>query len=85
MSHWNYRVVRKKHSDGTTFLSIHEVYFDDQNRAWAVTRDPDAAQVEESEGETPDNLKKILGWMLEACNKPVIDYDSIPEPGAHGL
>lgn len=89
MSCWNYRVVRKVHSDGTSMLGLHEAYYDDNGKVWGITNDPQEPVVEEKigcapdlPGETVEDLKQVLKWMLEACEKPILDADSIPESGA---
>ena len=88
MSHWNHRVVRRTYPDGSVLLDIHEAFYDDSGLVWGITEDPIAPGVEEScagldiPGETVEDLKKVLNWMIEACNKPILDYENIPEPGA---
>lgn len=72
--HWNYRVVRKEylHIDGSVeeYFGIHEVYYEDDNSGMSATENPIAP-----DGETIDELKSTLTLMLEAFNKPVLDYD----------
>jgi len=83
MSHWNHRVVRKTYPSGEVMLGIHEVFCDDAGLVWAVTDNPVSPHVDESIAEeTVDDLKKVIGWMLRACDAPILDYDSIPEEGA---
>ncbi len=82
MSHWNYRVVRKAYPpglDGTVehVLGIHEAYCDDEGRVSAITDDR-----MEPHGETLDELRQDLAWMAAALDKPVLDFDKIPEDGA---
>jgi len=75
---WNWRVVRKT-VGGKAIYAVHEAYYDESGRVWAATEESVAAQggsVKELEGE--------LRQQLEALDKPVLDYDSIPEPGAVG-
>lgn len=81
MSHWNHRVVRRTFDNGTTLLGIHEAFCDKNGLVWAITTDPVSPMVEPPE-EGLDELKKVLGWMLKACDQPVLDFDSIPEEGA---
>jgi hypothetical protein len=40
-----------------------------------VTEDPIAAG-----GETMEEVRQALEWMLVATVKPILDFDSIPEP-----
>lgn len=82
MSHWNHRVVRKTYPDGTVMLGIHEVFCDDKGLVWAVTDTPVSPHIEESIDETIESLKEVIGWMLNACDAPILDMDSIPEDGA---
>ena len=74
---WNHRIVRHKNGDQEWFV-IHEVYYDEKGRAYAVTKDAVAAG-----GDTPGEVIEQLEQMLHDARKnPVIDFDSIPEPGA---
>jgi len=82
MSHWNHRVVRKPYPDGRASLGIHEVFCDDKGLVWATTQEPERVIVEEDDGETVEHLRETLRWMLAACDKPILDYDKIPEEGA---
>jgi len=81
MAHWNHRVVRRTYPDGSVLLGIHEAFCDSEGRVWGITEDPIAPLVEAPE-ETVDDLKKVIGWMLNACDAPVLDYDKISEEGA---
>lgn len=83
MSHWNHRVVRKTYPDGTVMLGIHEAFCDKAGLIWAVTTEPISPLVEENDGENIETLKEVLGWMLKACDAPILDFDSIPEEGAN--
>lgn len=94
---WNYRIVRKKvqkHADGTPWtgeelfqFGIHEAYCDKNGKVWAITVNPEDLVVfdawKELEKDTPEAmLKQTLEWMLKACDKPILEYDKIPEDGA---
>jgi len=77
MIYWNYRVVRKAYppgADGTIehVLGIHEVYYDDDGKPEMVTENRMDAH-----GETLDELRTDLRWMMEALDKPVLEYDEI--------
>lgn len=82
---WNHRVVRRVFPDapGTPVLyGIHEAFCDNQGRVWGITEEPVRVT---SDGEEPDPvaaLRWTLDKMLKALDKPVIDYDKIPEEGA---
>ena len=82
MSHWNNRVVRRTYPSGEVMLGIHEAFCDDAGRVWGITQDPISPRVEENDDENIESLKEVLGWMLKACDAPILDYDSIPEEGA---
>lgn len=71
---WNYRVVRR------TYLGV-ELYgiraaFDGfyEDRRPAFTE-----EVVEVEGESVDELREMLRRMIEALEKPVLDYDTREE------
>ncbi|NJL53689.1 hypothetical protein HC928_00155 [bacterium] len=65
---WNYRVV--KFADE---FRIHEAYYNDESdKVRSITK----------EGVSPcqdsvEDLKQQLTYMLEACSKPVLDYEDI--------
>ena len=74
---WNYRITRKSTPNGPYF-AIHEVYYDKEDRAYAITENPSYPS-----GETPEGLREDLMMMkMDATKRSVIDYDSVPEPGA---
>jgi len=75
---WNYRLIRKGGSVG-----IHECYYDANGRIWACSVEPETATIEE-DGIDPaiDSLRNMLQWMLFALDKPILDYDGIPEEGS---
>ena len=77
MSHWNHRVVKRMFEGGESCFGIHEVYYDENNKVWAISSEPD-----EVSGDTLDDLKQTLEWMQASLNAPVLDYDKIPEEGA---
>jgi len=76
MSHWSHRVVRQKHKsfvpgvEPEITYSIHEAFYDDGDTEPSVTLQPSYPQ-----GETLDDLRQVLTMMLEALDKPVIEYD----------
>ena len=81
MSHWNYRVVRRKRTDpdGKVFegFAIHEAYYDDAGRVWAITENGS-----EPYGETLEEMREDFDGMAAALDAPALDYDAVPEPGA---
>jgi len=66
---WNYRVVRRMIGNMDTF-QIHEVYYREDGAIHTFTEDPVGAF-----GESLEELKRDLRWMLEACDKEVLDYE----------
>lgn len=79
---WNFRVMRHTHTDKvtgetTSYLAIHEVYYRDRS-VNDLTVSPNeigytAEPVHVSE-ESIDDLRDTLHRMLEALNKPIIDF-----------
>ncbi len=67
MGHWNHRVCTKT-EDEETLYEIHEVYYDDENEieAWTVN-------AVKPLGNTLDEIRQELTWMLEAVEQPVLD------------
>jgi hypothetical protein len=78
---WNYRVVRKRYVAHETervsyTFAIHEAYYDNNGHVGAVTRDP-----VEPFGENIEELRRSWVMMAEAFGLPILDFESIPEPG----
>ena len=79
---WNYRVIRvykypellrRNNPDigeSDIFYSIHDVYYDDNQNIVNIGRDSPVV------GDNIGELKWVLQKMLEACDKPVIDYNT---------
>ena len=82
---WNYRVVRKvlkspiKSIPDEVRYAIHEAYYDDNKKVWAISKDPVPAY-----GESPEDLMECLTMMIRAASGDVVvlDYDKVPEEGA---
>src|SRR3989304_999685 len=82
---WNYRMVREKciYTDPTDkkervdyTYAIHEPFYDKNGYVGAITQYP-----VEPFGENIEELRHSWVMMAEAFGKPILDYDSIPEPG----
>jgi hypothetical protein len=74
---WNYRILRHREK-GCVWFAVHEVYYDDKNRAWGYTQEPVAAKAE-----TKDETVACLRMMLKDCLfSPALDAKKIPEKGA---
>ena len=71
MMTWNHRVVHRV-IQGDDFYGIHEVFYDDEGRPDMMT--------ERAVGVCGDNLEELqqtLEWMLQAMDKPILEYDEI--------
>lgn len=68
---WNYRVGKKKLGKGVIY-QIYEIYYKKNGEIEAMSKDP-----MEPYGETPDELKKDLGYMMGAFKHRVIDIDKL--------
>ena len=80
---WNYRVVRKRNvspdtkDESTSYTyAIHEAYYDNNGHVGAITQDPI-----EPFGENIEELRHAWVMMAEAFGLPILDFESIPEPG----
>ena len=62
---WEYRVVRQK-KDGDEWLSMQEVYFDGDDKAYAHTTDLDVM------GDSLGEIRKKLQSMLWAIDKDIV-------------
>jgi len=63
---------------------MHEVYYNSAGEIWAVTENPIAVLTDtapgtgnETEDECVNTIESILGMMLTAAAKPVVDLDNI--------
>lgn len=73
---WNYRVVKKSNTGYDNldeYYGIHEVYYDDDGKPEMVTVDPVGAA-----GDTLEELKHDLAYMIAALDMPVLNYEDIP-------
>lgn len=69
---WNYRVVKKRLSDGTETFGIHEVYYDADGKVNAYTEVTMAAY-----GETLEEFREDIKRHLEALERPVLTQDDL--------
>lgn len=69
MNHWNHRVVKHTHPCGSVELAIHEAHYDGKV-AEAITTDPTAPVAD-----SVDELRWVLEKMIEALDKPVLNYE----------
>jgi hypothetical protein len=75
---WSYRVVKYVTTiplgDRDITYSIHSVYYDENNDIVNISERPQYPMSDDLEG-----LKWTLSKMMEACNKPIIDYNTTEE------
>ena len=75
MPTWNHRIVKKRdpnYKEGAIwpvefYYEVHEVHYNNNGDLCAITEDPIAPY-----GESIDDLKETLEWMLNACDKPIL-------------
>jgi hypothetical protein len=70
---WDYRVVRQTSEDGDEWLSVQEVYYDDDEKSMAHTID---LQIE---GDSIANIRKQLQSMLWCLDKEIVDEIETPD------
>ena len=69
---WDYRVVRKTTEDGAEWLSVQEVYYDDETgKPMAQTMDLMI------EGDTIAGMRTQLERMINCLGQPVLDESDI--------
>lgn len=79
---WNYRVVRKrtyhgKSLDESVQFAIHETYYDKDGTPSMITTDYMSPY-----GETLEELKNDLSYMVAALNKPVLNWEAFKNKDA---
>jgi len=68
---WKYRVM-KRVFDCEEFYGIYEVFYNKKGEIKSHSTEP-----VEPHGNTLEELKQDIEWMLEATKKEVLDYDHI--------
>ncbi len=80
MGHWNYRLCRQKAPNAAVYTyGIHEAYYNPDGTIWAITEDAVSAgfdEFEPADAEAVESMKKTLGWMALALDKPMIDLET---------
>lgn len=75
--YWNNRVFRR-YADingvPEPFYTMHEVYYNENNEIDGYIEDEKAPW-----GQDVEELRTVLQWMLEACDRPVIDILELEE------
>ena len=85
MNGWNYRVLRHRQRDRLNkrrwvyWFAIHEAYYDDHGRIWAISKDGMSPH-----GETLAELRSDFTMFMNAFQKPVLDEWKLPEKEAQG-
>lgn len=72
--YWNHRVFKETSPTGYVEYTIREVYYDTDSGAilgWTAN----GAYPQSDEDSGVEYLKEEVQWMLEACDKPVIEVD----------
>lgn len=74
MPTWNHRIVKKRdpnYKEGSAwpefFYEIHEAHYNDNGKLCAITEDAISPY-----GETIEDIKEVLEWMLKACDNPIL-------------
>ena len=75
MSHWNYRVIRNRHTetDSVTY-QVHEVYYREDGGIEGWTQDPVAPL-----GETAKELREDIRYFLHAFRCPILEVRETDE------
>lgn len=81
MGYWNYRLVRHREElpgdQEAELIEMHEAYYDSNGKVWAVT----SAGIP-VHGETKEIALECLEMMRKAFEKPILEFEGIPEEGA---
>lgn len=67
MSHWNYRVLKRNQAGGVEYVIV-EAYYDNEGNLDGRTEDAVSPY-----GETVEELRQSLQWMLLALDKEVLE------------
>lgn len=76
---WNNRVIHRN-IDGVDMYTIHEVFYDENGKMMACTVEP-----AEAYGETISELLRTLSMYIDACAKPIVEWEDIPEKDARSI
>ena len=74
---WNYRLVRRKHPDGSRSYAVHEAYYDEAGRIWAVTENP-----AEVFGTTLKEARGDSRAIARAFRLPILAWERLPDKRA---
>lgn len=83
---WNHRVCKRTYPNGETYYEIHECYYEPEEpvdgKPWGIGEacrsgpTPDGSHSIPPNAEDIEDLRWLLTKMLEALDKPVIDYET---------
>lgn len=68
MSHWNYRVLKKKWNENFTSFAVCEVYYDNEGKPTAWIWEKNVMNTYDYEG-----LKSNIDYIREAFDKPTLE------------
>ena len=75
MSHWNYRVIRKHHTEThSVTYHVHEVYYREDGSIESWTQEPVAPL-----GETAEELREDIRYFLRAFRCPILEEKETDE------
>lgn len=71
---WNHRLVRRTYPDAAqgVWFGIHEAYYDDDGKIYAITEEPVAPC-----GEAVEELREEISRMARALSAPVVIYEDV--------
>ena len=75
MSWWNYRVIRKRHADGSVIHQIHEVHYGNDGTIGTWTQEPVTPT-----GQELGDLREVVGMI----NREAFRYPVLEEGGTDG-
>ena len=80
MSHWNHRVVREDDKVfGGYYYTIRETFYNDKGEICAYTEEATGVG-----GESIEDLRELLGWMLKSLDTPVLIDGEVETVGFAG-
>lgn len=74
MHHWNHRVIKRTYPsvgniEAETLYGIYEVHYENAKPIMCTVNPV------EVQGESIEEIRETLQWMLDCLNNPVLDYD----------
>ena len=84
MSYWNHRVMRRTYVspiETNVIDEIYEVYYYDDGTINGWTNDPVGPMFYVDEDDGQSSIRDDIQRMMEACDKPTLDYETGKEIG----